>query len=178
MKPRDYGILAEFEEPEQLIAAVQKARKEGYNRVDAYSPFPVEGLHEAMGLPRTKLGWIVLGGGIIGGLTGFGMQYYAQVVSYPVLIGGRPTFAWPAYIPVTFEMTILFAALSAVLSMLALNGLPQPFHPLFYEPRFDKASQTSFFMCIRAKDPIYDKVRTKEFVNHLSPMGVYEIEDF
>jgi hypothetical protein len=170
-------MLAEFDEPEQLVAAVQKAKREGYDRVDAYSPFPVEGLHEAMGLKRTKLGWIVLSGGIFGAIGGFGMQYYAQVISYPVIYGGRPIFSWPAYIPVTFETTILCAALSAVLGMLALNGLPQPYHPLFNEPRFEKASQTHFFICIRAKDPMYDVARTKAFMKSLNPSGVYEIED-
>ncbi len=176
MRAKPYGILAEFEEPEQLIAAVQKARREGYQKMDAYSPFPVEGLSEALGLKKTRLGWIVLGGGIFGAIGGFGMQYYAQVISYPSVIGGRPLFAWPAYIPVTFETTILCAALSAVLGMLALNGLPKPYHPVFHEPRFEKASQTNFFICIEARDPLYDAARTKEFLKRLDPVGVYEIE--
>src|SRR5689334_22279884 len=123
-----YGIVAEFESPDALLAATEQVYAAGYRKIDAYTPFPVHGLAEALGHRGVRLPWIVLAGGIIGGLTGYALQWYTAVVSYPFNIGGRPTHSWPAFVPITFEMTILFAALSAVFGMLALNGLPQPYH--------------------------------------------------
>src|SRR4029079_2117908 len=134
--PPVYGLMAEFEDPNQLVAAAHRARGAGYRRMDAYSPLPIEDLHEAIGFPDTKLPLIVLIGGVIGCLSGYLLQFWVSTMAYPVNIGGKPFHSWPAFIPVTFECTILGAALSAVFGMLALNGLPQPYHPVFNVARF------------------------------------------
>ena len=171
-----YGIMAEFEDPEELIAATRRAYEEGYRKMDAYTPFPVHGLSEALGHRGIRLPRIVLAGGVVGGLLGYGLQYYASAISYPVNIGGRPLNSWPAFIPVTFEMTILVAALTAVLGMLALNGLPQPYHPVFNVPRFELASRNHFFLCIEATDPMFDPDATRRFLEGLGPTSVSEVE--
>jgi hypothetical protein len=175
MKTRIYGLLAEFDNPTVLVAAAHQAREAGYRRLDAYTPFPVEELTEALPLRRSRLPLIVLLGGIIGGLSGYFMQYYAAVIGYPVNIGGRPMHSWPAFIPVTFEMTILAASLAAVLGMLALNGLPMPYHPLFNVARFALASRNRFFLCIEAVDPKFDEPATREFLVGLNPRSVEEV---
>ena len=175
--PRIYGVMAEFRRPEDLLEAVRTAYRHGYRAMDAYTPFPVEGLAEELGFHFTWLPVIVLGGGIIGCLGGFFMQYYASVLGFPINIGGRPFNSWPAFIPVTFELTILVAALSAVFGMLALNGLPMPYHPMFNEPRFALASRNRFFLCIEAKDPRFDRDGTRKLLESLTSSGVYEIED-
>src|SRR5258707_4151984 len=141
-----YGIMAEFDGPDKILAAAKAAYAAGYRRMDAYSPLPIHGLSEALGNPQTKLGWIVLAGGLTGCFGGFALQYWASVINYPVIIGGKPLNSWPAFIPVTFECTVLFAALSAVFGMLALNGLPQPYHPCFNVDRFEHATQDRFFL--------------------------------
>jgi hypothetical protein len=169
--------MAEFGTPEDLRHAVHAAYERGYRAMDAYTPFPVEGLAEEMGAHSSWLPLVVFGGGILGGLTGFLMQYYASVVSLPLDVGGRPPNSWPAFIPVTFELTILCAALSAVLGMLALSGLPRPHHPIFNEPRFALATQTRFFLCIEASDPRFDQQGTRKLLESFGPTGVYEIED-
>ncbi len=175
-KPDIYGLMAEFDHPEDLLAAAARARDAGFQRMDAYTPFPVHGLEEALGLRHTRLPLVVLIGGIIGGLAGYGLQYYVSVIDYPLNIGGRPYHSWPAFIPVTFETTVLFAAFAAVLGMLALNGLPTPYHPVFNVPRFELASRTHFFLCIEATDPKFDRVETERFLESLNPHGVYEVE--
>ena len=175
-KPSLYGLVAVFEQPGQLIAAAERARAEGYRRMDAYTPFPVHGLPEALGHRGVRLPWIVLIGGIIGAVLGYLMQYYAAAIDYPLNIGGRPYHSWPAFIPVTFEMTILFAALAAVLGMLALNGLPEPYHPLFNVPSFELASRTHFFLCIEATDPKFDLQQTKHFLERLEPIEISEVQ--
>ena len=152
-RPPLYGLMAEFDSPEDLLDAAQRAYEEGYRRMDAYTPFPVEGLAEAIGFHRTRLPLVVLLGGIAGGLGGYGLQYCISVIDYPLNVGGRPLHSWPAFIPVTFEMTILIAALAAVLGMLALNGLPMPYHPVFNVPEFELASRNLFFLCIEATRP-------------------------
>ena len=148
-----YGLMAEFDNPSALVAAAREAHAAGYRRMDAYTPFPVEELNEALGLGHTGVAALVLIGGITGALVGYLMQYYIAVIDYPLNIGGRPLHSWPAFVPVTFELTILCAGLFAVLGMLALNGLPMPHHPVFNAPRFALASRDRFFLCIEAADP-------------------------
>ena len=155
-RPTIYGLMAEFETSHALVAAARRAHHEGYRRMDAYSPFPIEELHEALRMHDNRLPLIVLIGGILGGLGGYGLQYWVSAIAYPLNVGGKPLHSWPAFIPVTFECTILAAALSAVLGMLALNGLPLPYHPVFNVPRFALASRNRFFLCIEARDPKFD----------------------
>ncbi len=171
-----YGLLAEFTGPDELVDAARKAREAGFRRMDAYAPMPVHGLAEAVGFRRTALPLIVLIGGLVGGLGGYMLQYWTTAVDYPLNIGGRPLHSWPAFIPITFECTILVAAFAAVLGMLALNGLPQPYHPLFNVRRFKLATRNRFFLCIEAGDPLYDRVKTEQFLEGLGPAGVYEVE--
>jgi hypothetical protein len=167
-----YGLMAEFEEPSDLVAAAHRARLEGYRRMDAYSPLPIEELHDALGFHDRRLPLIVLIGGIFGCVGGYGLQWWASTMAYPLNVGGKPMHSWPAFIPVTFETTILVAALSAVFGMLALNGLPQPYHPVFNVPRFALASRNRFFLCIEARDPKFDLNRTREFLERLGPREV------
>jgi hypothetical protein len=174
-RPTLYGLMAEFESPTALVAAANAARLEGYRRMDAYSPIPIEELHEALGFHHTKLPMIVLFGGLVGGLGGYGHQYWTSVIDYPLNVGGRPLHSWPQFIPVTFETTILGAALAAVLGMLALNGLPMPYHPVFNAPRFALASRNRFFLCIESRDPRFDRDGTQRFLEGLEPRGVSEV---
>jgi hypothetical protein len=173
--PKIYGLLAEFTEPEALIAAANRAREAGYRQMDAYTPFPVHGLSDAVGFKRTKLPIIVLCGGITGAVGGFAMQYFANVFHYPINIGGRPLNSWPAFIIPTFECTILFSAFAAVLGMLALNGLPQPYHPLFNVPAFELASRSHFFLCVEATDPKFDLQATRTLLESTSPDAVHVV---
>jgi hypothetical protein len=172
-----YGVMGEFSTPEELIHAVEKVREAGYRRVNAYSPFPVEGLSEALGLKRNMVPLICLIGGLTGGLGGFFFQYWVAVIAYPLNIAGRPLNSWPAFIPVTFELTILGAALSAVLGMLALNKLPQPHHPVFNVPRFTHASSDRFFVCIEAKDPKFHIAESARLLQELHAHHIIEVSD-
>lgn len=169
--------MAEFDDPNALVAAAHRAHHEGYRRMDGYSPFPIEELHEALELHDTRLPLIVLIGGLLGCIGGYSLQYWVSVIAYPVDIGSRPLHSWPAFIPVTFETTILAAALSAVLGMLALNGLPQPFHPVFNVPRFALASRDRFFLCIEARDPRFHIDGTRQFLESLGAREVSVVED-
>jgi len=175
--PAVYGLLAEFDDPNTLVAAAHRAHHEGYRRMDAYSPFPIEELHEALGMHHTKLPLIVLLGGIFGCLGGYGLQYWVSAIAYPINVGGKPFHSWPAFIPVTFECTILAAALAAVFGMLALNGLPQPYHPVFNVPRFALASRNRFFLCIEARDEKFDLEGTRQFLETLNPREVSTVAD-
>jgi hypothetical protein len=167
--------MVEFKEPAELVAAAERAREEGYRRMDGYSPYPVPGLAEALGFRKNRLAFVVLLGGILGGALAFFMQYYAAVIDYPVNVGGRPLNSWPSFIPVTFELTILLAAFSAVLGMLGLNGLPRPNHPVFNVPAFESASRNRFFLCIQCDDPKFHPEHTRRFLESLGPGEVLEV---
>jgi len=175
-RPPIYGIMAEFHSPEALVAAAQRAHGAGYRRMDGYTPFPVEGLAEAVGFHKTRLPLLVLIGGLTGLIGGLGMQVYLSSVAYPLNVGGRPLVSIPYFIPVTFELKILLAALTAVFGMLALNGLPMPYHPVFNDPRFEMASRHRFFLCIEARDPQFDLEKTSRFLQQMSPDDVVAIE--
>jgi hypothetical protein len=174
--PPLYGLMAEFHEPTEIVAAAKAVRAEGYRKVDAYSPFPIEELNEALGFHRSWLPPLVLLGGVAGAAGGYALQYWASVIEYPMNIGGKPYHSWPAFIPATFETTILFAALTAVLGMLALNGLPEPYHPVFNVPSFALASRDRFFICIEATDPKFSLDRTRAFLMNLGARAVSEVE--
>jgi hypothetical protein len=172
-----YGLMAEFETPEKILEAALRTHAAGYRRIDAFSPIPVEGLAEAVGFDWTSLPIVVFFGGLLGGSTGFTMCWYANVISFPLNVGGKPLNSWPMWIPITFELTILGAALTAVFGMLAMNGLPTPYHPVFNVSRFALASSDRFFLCIKARDKNFDLNRTKAFLEELKPNGVFEIEE-
>jgi hypothetical protein len=170
-----YGLMAEFDSPQELVDAAHKTHGAGYKEMDAFSPFPVEGLAEAIGFHKNYVSLVVLIGGIIGGLSGYLLQYYVAVISYPVNVGGRPLHSWPSFIIVTFELTILFGGLSAAIGMLVLNGLPMPYHPVFNVPAFAKASENKFFLVVFSSDPKYDAARTREFLKGLAPRAISEV---
>lgn len=176
-RPRIYGLMAEFETSHALVEAARQAHHEGYRKMDAYSPVPIEELHDAMHMHDERLPKLVLAGGILGGLGGYGLQYYVAAIAYPLNVGGRPLHSWPMFIPVAFETTILAAALTAVLGMLALNGLPQPFHPVFNVPRFALASRNRFFLCIESRDPKFNIDGTRAFLGSLGAREVTTVED-
>jgi hypothetical protein len=170
-----YGLLAEFESEDALLEAARQARRAGYRRLDAFSPHPVDGLDEALG---TRWNWVpllVLAGGIGGAAAGYALQYYASVLAYPLNVGGRPLHSWPAFIPVTFELAIFGAAVAGVLGMLALNGLPQPYHPVFNVASFARASQDRFFLLIEAADPRFTPKATRMFLASLQPAQVNDV---
>jgi hypothetical protein len=169
-----YGLLAEFETTEALIEAARRAHAAGYRKMNAYTPFPVEGLSEALGQQPTRLPLIVLLGGLCGGITAYATMYYASVISYPINVGGRPLHSWPSFIPITFELTVLGASFGAFLGMLALNGLPHPHHPLFSVPAFSLASRDRFFLCIQRRDPLFQLEATRQFLESL-PARVHEV---
>jgi Protein of unknown function (DUF3341) len=173
--PTLYGLMAEFETPTELVEAAERARLAGYRRMDAYTPIPIEELSEALGLQRTRLPLLVLLGGIAGCLAGFGLEYWTSAIEYPMNVGGRPFNSWPQFIPVTFETTVLGAALTAFFGMWALNKLPQPYHPVFNVPAFTRASTDRFFLCIEAADPRFDRTATRKFLEGFHPVGVSEV---
>ena len=170
-----YGMMAEFDSARDLVAAARRTREEGYHKIDAYSPFPVEGLAEEIGFRKNSVPLVVLIGGILGCMSGYALQYWISAVSYPINVGGRPYNSWPAFIVVTFEMTILFAGLAAVLGMLALNGLPMPYHPVFNVPRFAFATRDRFFLIIFSSDAKYDAGATRAFLETLGPRSISEV---
>jgi hypothetical protein len=171
-----WGLMAEFDSPTTLVEAARRAHEAGFRRVEAYSPFPIEELSDALHHHHNDhLPLLVLIGGIVGGLGGFGLQYYCAVISYPINVGGRPLLSWPSFIPVTFEMTILIASFAAVLGMLGLNGLPMPYHPVFNVERFSGASRNRFFLCIESRDPKFDTEATAKFLESLQPREVSKV---
>ena len=175
-KPDIYGLMAEFDAPEEVLAAAQNPSKKGYRHMDAYTPFPMEELTEALSIRRSTLSLFVLCCAIAGGTLGFAMQYYSSVIDYPLNIGGKPLNSWPQFVPVTFELTILFAALSAVLGMIILNGLPEPYHPVFNVPRFEHASRDKFFLLVESADPKFDRAKTLDFLKTLDASEINEVE--
>lgn len=175
--PEIHGLLAEFDSPEVLLEAAKRAHADGYRRMDAYTPFPVEGLADAIGFHRSQVPLLVLTGAILGALAGYMMQYWMSAVSYPLNVGGRPLHSWPSFIPITFELAILGAALFAVLGMIALNGLPMPYHPVFNAPNFELASRNRFFLCIEKRDQKYDAQRTRELLVALGAVDVREVAE-
>lgn len=177
MSERLHGVMAQFTTPGELVEAAKAVHAAGYTHVDAYSPYPIEEVWEALGEHHNVLPAMVLGGGITGGLFGFGLQYWTSVINYPLVLGGKPLNSWPAFIPVTFECIILFAALTAVIGMIALNGLPMPYHPVFNAPNFERASSDGFFLCIEATDPKFDKEQARGLLARLHPTQVSDVED-
>lgn len=175
LKPPIYGLMAEFDSVHGVVHAARKAREAGYRKLDAYTPYPIEELMDALDMHRNHLPKVVLAGGIVGALVGYGLQYWAAVIHYPFNVGGRPLHSWPAFIVPTFETTILFAGISAVVGMIALNGLPQPYHPVFNNPRFAMASRSHFFLVLEATDPKFDPHESLEFFNGLEAMEVTEV---
>jgi hypothetical protein len=174
--PALYGVMAEFDKPSDLVAAARRTYQAGYRRINGYSPYPIEELSEAIGFTRTSLPLIVLIGGILGGLGGFFMQYWMEVVDYPLNVGGKPFNSWPAFIPITFECTVLVASFAAVLGMLALNKLPQPYHPVFNAPNFVLATRDKFFLVIEANDPEFKHDEAIQFMKTLGAIEVCDVE--
>lgn len=178
MRPKPiYGLLAEFDSPEEILKATHQTHAAGYRKIDTFTPIPVEGLAEAVGFDWTALPIVVFLGGLFGGLAGFGMCWYANVISFPLNIGGKPYNSWPMWIPITFEMTILGAAICATFGMIAMNGHPQPYNPLFNVERFTRASTDRFFLCVQAQDQQFDLIRTRQFLEGLHAQGVFEIDE-
>lgn len=167
--------MARFASAEDLLAAARASRLAGYRCVDAYTPFPVHGLSEALDADDARMPWLVFVCGALGAVLGYGLQYFVSVVDYPLNVGGRPMHSWPSFIPVTFETTILLAAFGAVFGMFALNGLPLPHHPVFGVPGFDRASTDAFFLCIESSDPRFDASDARRFLGERGALEVVEV---
>ena len=173
--PKLFGLMAEFDSPTAIVDAARRARDAGYLKLDAYTPYPIHQLDTALRLPRTILPWLVLVGGFAGMAGGFGLEYWTSVIDYPLNIGGRPLASWPSFVVPAYETTILLAAITAVVGMIALNGLPRPYHPVFNVPAFTNATADRFFLSIEAVDPKFDLVATRQFLEELHPLGVSDI---
>jgi len=174
---RIWGMLAEFETPEDLLQAARRATEVGYRRMDAYTPFPIHGLSDAMGFRPTKLPLLVLAGGLIGCASALGMMWFSATIHYPINVAGKPFASWPMFVPITFELTVLCASLFAVFGMLGMNGLPMPYHPIFNAPRFAFASRDRFFLCIEARDPRYQEDDVRAFLGGLNAKEVVAVEE-
>ncbi len=171
-----YGLMAEFADAADLLHAAQKSRDAGYRHMDAFSPFAIEGMDDALRLHSSKISYFVLGGAFVGMIAGFGMEYFAAVINYPVNVGGRPLDSLPAFIPIMFEMAVLFGAFSGLISMLVMNGLPMPYHPVFNVPEFREMTSGRFFLCIEGRDPQFELDATRQFLQELSPLKVSDVE--
>lgn len=176
-RPRPYALIAEWDTPEDLIAAAHRTHEAGYRHVESYTPFPVHGLAEALHFQDNRVPWTIFLGGVAGAATGWFLQVYVSAIAYPLNVAGRPLIAWPSFVPVTFECTVLFAAFAALLGMLGYNGLPRPHHPIFDAQHFDRASQDRFFLAIEATDPRFDVVETASFLRGLGAAAVSEVEN-
>ncbi len=172
-----HGLMAEFPSAEELLDAARKVHEAGYRHVDAYSPFPIHGMDEALALPKSWVPFLVLIGALAGTALGFGLEYWVSVIDYPVMVGGKPFFSWPAFVPVAYETTILLGGLTAAIGMLAINGLPMPYHPVFNVERFTLAMSDRFFLCVEATDPKFHREETKDFLEGLHPYQVSEVEE-
>lgn len=170
-----HGLIAEYDSPEEVLAAATAVRKAGFTKIDAYTPHPVEGLDTALGMRPSNLGFAVLAMGLIGGASGYFMQWYSMVEFYPLNIGGRPLHDWPTYVVITFELTVLLAAFTAGLLMLARNGLPRPYHPVFNAPGFDRATRDGYFLCVEADDPKFDAGKVRSLLERTQPVSVAEV---
>lgn len=177
MDNKIYGLLAEFDTPTQLVDAANKVREAGYTKTDAFSPFPIHEIDSALGIKRSILPFLVFGGGVTGLLTGIGLQYFVHVIDYPIIVGGRPFASIPSFVPPAYELTILFAAFTAVFGMLFLNGLPQPYHPVFNVPRFALATREKFFLLIETKDPKFNYEETRNFMQSLDAQEVFDVDE-
>jgi hypothetical protein len=173
--PGIYGLLAEYDTVPGLVSAAETAYKDGYRRMDTYSPFPIEPASEAIGFHKNRVALVVLIGGLLGGMGGYSLEYWVSVIAYPINVGGKPWHSWPAFIPVTFECTVLGAALAAVVGMLVMNGLPMPYHPVFNAPNFALASKDKFFLCIESADPRFDLTSTRRFLEQTNARIVTEV---
>jgi len=174
-EPKLHAIVAEFDNPDDLVEAADKARQAGFRKMDAYSPFPIHGLSEAIGFKDVKVPFSVFAGGLVGSCFGYGLQYYVHVLDYPMNVGGKPLNSLPSMIPITYECTILFAGLTAFFGMLAFNRLPKPYHPIFNTPNFNRATQDRFFLAIESEDPNFETERVTTFLKELSPLNVTEV---
>jgi hypothetical protein len=177
MNDNIYGYLAEFDTPTQLVEAARKVRLAGYTKTDAFSPFPIHEIDEALGIKRSILPFLVFAGGVTGLLTGIILQWYVHVYDYPIIVGGRPYFSLPSFIPPAYELTILFASFTAVFGMILLNGLPKPYHPVFNVPRFALATREKFFLLIERRDPKFDFEETRSFMQSLNAQEVFDVEE-
>ena len=177
MENKLHGIMAEFDTPTQLVDAARKVRDAGYVKTDAFSPFPLHEIDEALGIKRSILPYLIFAGGITGLMTGLGLTYFVHVIDWPIIVGGRPHFSLPAFIPPSYELTILFASFTAVFGMLFLNGLPAPYHPVFNVPRFALATREKFFLIIESADPKYDYRGTKVIMESLGAQEVFDVEE-
>ena len=177
MDKKIYGLLAEFDTPTQLVDAARKTREAGFTKTDAFSPFPIHEIDEALGIKRSILPFLVFAGGVTGLLTGIVLQWFVHVYDYPIIVGGRPYFSLPSFIPPAYELTILFASFTAVLGMILLNGLPKPYHPVFNVPRFALATREKFFLLIERRDPKFDFEETRNFMQSLNAQEVFDVEE-
>lgn len=177
MDKKLYGLMAEFDSVTDVVKAAEKVREAGFTKTDAFSPFPIHEMDEALGIKRSILSYLIFAGGIMGLLSGLALQWYTHAWDYPIIVAGRPHFSLPAFIPPTYELTILFAAFVAVFGMLLLNGLPQPYHPVFNVPRFNLASREKFFLLIESADKKFDLEETRRFMESLNPQEVHDVEE-
>ncbi len=173
--PSTYGLMAEFDNEHDLVAAAQRARAEGYSKMDAYTPYPVEGVIEVLDFKGTAVALITLVAALVGLATGYLLPFYLEAINYPINVGGRPLNSWPMWVPIMFELTVLFGGLACAISMLLLNRLPEPYHPVFNVPRFGRASQDGFFLLIESADPKFDREATRRFLADLNPREVSDV---